>query len=329
MRWTLGSAGAIQPGCKVTPVVEVEQSFRKGFQALQGKGAHTGLQLWAQVSATATQLAQGEPQPTLLSPLLPSFLSPLQPPLAKDLPLGHALAEVLQGDAAHGAKLRDRPAIERCDLGSGDHSGDRFPLAWACHFRLKRARAGGTLLLRLRQEGQGPQQWRRGGILGRRLQLQPVRPLPHKLRHSGGTAEIQAAVGADHHHPPLLNRRLLLQQAGALGKEPSQKLGIRAHLRLQQHGWQRRLIRGRLKQTIQPVFPLLSHRRGEPPATGFRRQIGLQLKDSIGVRLEQPVEKFVAGDHGGQLSWWDAQAGRRPMRRSAGGIQTALVHPLR
>ncbi len=69
------------------------------------------------------------------------------------------------------------------------------------------------------------------------------------------------------------------------------------HLGFQEHRWQGGLIRWRLKQAIQSVFALLDHGSGEAPAPRLDRQVALEFQDAIGVRLEQLIEKLVAGAH--------------------------------
>ena len=197
---------------------------------------------------------------------------------------------------AHSSEI-DRPLISGGHDSDDDHIGDRLLPLHARHLGLEDGAAAGLeLLLRRHQQGQRPQQRRRGGIRSR--QLQPVHPLSHKLRHHRRTPEGEAAMGADHHHPPVLDRALLLQQKDALGVKPPQNLGIRGRLGLQEHRRQIQLIRWRLKQPVQVVFPFLDHRRGEAPATDLRWQIALQRQDAIRVIVKQPIKELVTNVHG-------------------------------
>jgi hypothetical protein len=52
-------------------------------------------------TAAATEQTESHFQFAFLAAFLPTFLAALP----KDLPISHALAEILKGDAAHGAEL--------------------------------------------------------------------------------------------------------------------------------------------------------------------------------------------------------------------------------
>ena len=71
--------------------LKIEQGFGQGLQPLQRQAADHAFLLRAQGAAAAAQQAQGDL----------GFSSP------KDLAVGHALSEVVEGDAAHGAERLD------------------------------------------------------------------------------------------------------------------------------------------------------------------------------------------------------------------------------
>jgi hypothetical protein len=102
---------------------------------------------------------------------------------------------------------------------------------------------------------------------------------------------------------------LQLQQTTGFGIQTQQKFRIGLHLRLQKQRRQFTPVLQRQKQPIGPVFPGLEHRRNKPIAIPIwhtcRRQFRQKLQDPIGLLLEQPVEKLVAGGHGpwGAAPW--------------------------
>jgi hypothetical protein len=97
---------------------------------------------------------------------------------------------------------------------------------------------------------------------------------------------------------------------------------IGRHLGLQDHYRQLGLIGGRQEQPIEPVFPFLQHRRAEPIADHPRQEGSHQGLQALGVLLEQPVEGFVAGDHGAAL----VSTGCRGERRAARSCSVATPH---
>ena len=108
---------------------------------------------------------------------------------------------------------------------------------------------------------------------------------------------------------------LLLQQTPRFGIEPQQEIRIGPHLGLQDQHGRFRLIGGRQKQAIEPVFPFLEHRRTEHISLHLRQQRGHQGLEAFGALLEQPVKKLVAGDHGVGCGWLTAPTMTRPRIR--------------
>ena len=77
---------------------------------------------------------------------------------------------------------------------------------------------------------------------------------------------------------------------------------IGPHLRFEDQDRQIRLIGWGEEQSIQAVFPFFKHRRAEHIALHPRQPFSHQGLEAVGVLLEQPVEEFVAGDHGEDFS---------------------------
>ena len=79
-------------------------------------------------------------------------------------PLGRDLAEVLQGDAVHGANLRDGASGESCQLDSGGGISDLRHQRGTGHAGADLSGDGWQALFRLQQQRQGAQQRRCVGI---------------------------------------------------------------------------------------------------------------------------------------------------------------------
>ncbi len=87
--------------------LKIQQGFSQGLQPLQRQAADHAFLLRAQGAAAAAQQAQGDLGFSLdLTQGDASGLTLRLPP-PKDFPVGDALGEVVEGDAAHGAKLLD------------------------------------------------------------------------------------------------------------------------------------------------------------------------------------------------------------------------------
>jgi hypothetical protein len=153
-----------QPSLQIVGPLEIEQCFCQGLQLWQSQGADASLLAGGEAAAATAQLAQGDLQLAGFQALLKS---PLPPPLftqSKDLLVGHSLAEILQGDAAHGANLRGWSGREACHQDSGGGIGDLALQLCAFH---RPADLGGVIrqpLLHLQQQRQGAQHGRRVGI---------------------------------------------------------------------------------------------------------------------------------------------------------------------
>ena len=93
----------------------------------------------------------------------------------------------------------------------------------------------------------------------------------------------------------------------AAAGSPRQLPRQRCHLGLQDQGRQIGTLRRWQKQAIEPILPLLEHRRRKPVAAGIGRQIALQLQDSIRLILGKPEKEPVAGDHNGGI-WPDRRS---------------------
>ena len=177
------SASVLQPAFQIRRTAKIKEGFRQVVQLFQGQRANAAFLRGGEAAAAAAELPQGELQlsflssflssflPTLLASFLQALLQALLPALPKDLLVGDAPAEVFQGDAAHGAVSRDRPAIESCDHDSGDHIGQGGGLRSASGLPADGGAALRHLLLGLHQQGQSPQQRRGLGISGGRGQL--------------------------------------------------------------------------------------------------------------------------------------------------------------
>lgn len=122
------SGRGTQPYLQVGSALKIQQIFRKLLQPLQRQGANVRDLLRGDPPAAATELAQGQIQRAFLRALLTAFPPALpltfNPALAEDLLAGHAMGELLQGDAADGAHLRDRSAIasSACTSKANAHS---------------------------------------------------------------------------------------------------------------------------------------------------------------------------------------------------------------
>jgi hypothetical protein len=104
---------------------------------------------------------------------------------------------------------------------------------------------------------------------------------------------------------------LMPEEQAACIVKPQEELGIGGHLGL--HDQCRPLVklrRGWQEQTIEPHFPLLDHRRGKRVALHVGQNGGHQGEQALGALLEQPEEKFVAGDHRGLRELIPSSLGR-------------------
>ena len=90
------------------------------FQLRQRQSADASCLAGGEATAAALQQPHRELKLAGFQPLLsPPFF-----PEPKDLLVGHALGEIVQGDAAHGADLRDWSGREACQQDSDGGIGD-------------------------------------------------------------------------------------------------------------------------------------------------------------------------------------------------------------
>jgi len=99
---------ATQQGSEVVRPLEVEQGNREGFQRSQAERLDAGLLAGGQGAAAELELAEGEDDGFGLA----AFLAALLLALAKDLAVGDAAGEVVDGDSTHGADLGNGAAGE-------------------------------------------------------------------------------------------------------------------------------------------------------------------------------------------------------------------------
>jgi len=78
---------------------EIKQRLGQGLQPVGGEGTNADFLLGSEPAATSVQKPQGKVQLAFLPALLAAA--------PKDLAVGHALGEVVEGDAAYGAELSD------------------------------------------------------------------------------------------------------------------------------------------------------------------------------------------------------------------------------
>ena len=108
---------AAQPGVEVFRSLEVEQGIGQGFEIAQWQALDAGLLSRAEGAAAALQLAQGEGGGFGLAALLTPFLAAFLAAQPKDLAVGHAACEVVDGDPIPGADLGNGAASWWCRPG--------------------------------------------------------------------------------------------------------------------------------------------------------------------------------------------------------------------
>ena len=119
---------AAEPGIQILGPLEVEQGNREGLERTQRERLDAGLLAGGQGAAAVLEQAEGKGdgfglaaffmalltafQTAFLKALKSAFLLALLKAQAKDLAVGHAAAEVVDGDPTHDADLGNGAAAE-------------------------------------------------------------------------------------------------------------------------------------------------------------------------------------------------------------------------
>jgi hypothetical protein len=203
-----GSTVAVRkPGTEICRPLEIEEGIGQSLQVSQGQGLDAGFLARGQGAAAAMKLAQGHGGGFLLTAFLTALLLTLSQAAPKDFLVNNAVGEVVEGDPAHGADVRNGAAVEPCQQDSGDHIIELVRQGRGGSLLSDGGGGGRKALLWQEKQPEGFLEGRGGGGNPFWWQLNPEHALPQKFRHRQGIADIEVAARTDHDHAPMTQGR--------------------------------------------------------------------------------------------------------------------------